>query len=218
MNRGGGRLGRRTFLALGVSAGLAGCVGGGGGSPNDSTTAGQRTLEESTGGSTVAQDPSNTPATTGTVEGGWEPVQIDSDRDEPQATTTVGSGESLGGFTVWNDAETTRKIDISVRRRSSETSSFEESYRLESDAYVGIDISTAGDYVVSVGLADDDPEDIEFTVDDCNEQGLSVAVRSSGKVEWSSTSTLVACMTATLTGGRYTSTHETPSEGSATTR
>ncbi|EMA39251.1 hypothetical protein [Halococcus hamelinensis] len=218
MNRGGGRLGRRTFLALGVSTSLAGCVGGGGGSSNDSTTAGQRTLEESTEGSTVAQAPSNTPATTGTVDGGWEPVRIDSDRDEPRATAIVGSGESLGGFTVWNDAETTRKIDISVRRRITETPSFEGSYRLESDAYVGIDISTAGDYVVSVGLADDDPERIEFTVDDCNEQGLSVAVRSSGKVEWSGISTMMACMTATLTGGRYTSTHGPPSEGSVTTR
>ena len=207
MDRGGGRLGRRGFLALGVSAGLAGCVGGGGGSSNDSTTARDRASSEST----VVQAPSSTPATTGTDGEGWEPVRIDSERNEPQTTATIGSGKSLGGFTVWNDAETTRAVAVSVRRRSSGTASFAETYRLESDAYVSIDISTAGDYLVSVGLANDDPEHIEFTVDDCNEQGLSVAVRSSGKGEWSGISTMMECVMVTLTD-------ENPLGGSTTAR
>jgi hypothetical protein len=173
--------GRRAFIALGVGVILGGCV------------------QDDTSG--------NRPETDSMITArGDVTIGIDSNKSEPQATETIGGGtsgrdqfEDDDTIFVWNDADTARRIDVIVEEKgTSGKPLFQETYRFEPDAYVTLDVSKSGEYVVSVGLDGETPETVDFAVDDCNDQSLFVTVAENGAVQSSSISTDMGCLTASM--------------------
>jgi hypothetical protein len=204
-------VGRRAFLALGSSAVLAGCVGGSdssGDSGNSTTMRERPATSRSTPSTTVpvtsptATSPASTTGSTdrrGTVA---ELVRTRSSRDEPQATARIGkpepSGDGSGTITIWNDAGTARAIRTTVSKHGG-GSVFRETYRLEPDAYVEIEVTETGTYTLGVGVSGDKPVTVDFTVDTCNSLGINVAIRGNGTVESTQISTAVGCPMVTTT-------------------
>ena len=205
--------GRRAFLALGAGVILGGCVQGGtpggGGAGQSTATQSESPSATADSGTITAAGTNRTEVTTNrpgagpmTTEGGDATIiGIDSNDSEPQATATVGSGtdegDSLGeqnGISVWNDADTARRITVAVEEeeRSGEPL-FQETSHFEPDAYVSIDVREPGEYAVSVGIEGEDPKIVDFPVDDCNAQSLFVTVTEDGTVESSAISTTRAC-------------------------
>lgn len=207
MGDGRPKTGRRAFLALGAGVLLAGCVRGGGGS-GDPTTTMSREPTSSSSASTTTSDQSSattseTPTTPGTEPGGMsdDPVEINSTRDQAQETATIGddpSGDGSGTITVWNDAGTTRTVRITISERGGKAL-LEETYRLDPDAYVEIEVTKAGRYALGVAVDGDEPATIDFRVDTCNSLGVNVAVQRDGTIESTQVSTLVGCRMPTTT-------------------
>lgn len=175
------RIGRRAFLALGAGVILGGCVQG--------DTSGNRPETDSM-----------------TTARGDVAIGIDSNKSEPQATETIGGGTSGRDqfddddtIFVWNDADTARRIAVAVEKKGTPGEPlFRKTYRLEPDAYITLDASKSGEYVVSVGIDGETPETVDFAVDDCNDQSLFVTVAENGAVQSSSISTAMGCLTASI--------------------
>ncbi len=202
---------RRAFLALGAGA-IGGCIQGdtpgGGGTGQATTTQSESSppaadsateTERTRTGATATSQPEVDSATTVRGDVG---IGIDSDRSEPQVTETISGASGRDQFDdedtifVWNDADTARRIAVAVEK--GETSGeplFQETYRFEPDAYVTLDVSKSGEYVVSVGPDGETPETVDFSVDDCNDQSLFVTVKPDGSVRSSGMGTAMGCMT-----------------------
>ncbi|EMA53159.1 hypothetical protein [Halococcus salifodinae] len=199
------KIGRRTVLSIGLSAILAGCVRGDGGSA-DPTTMRSR---ESSGSPEPTTTANRSPATTSDISTrGTEPdevsktfIQINSTRNRAQETATIGddsSGDGSGTIAVWNDAGTSRAVRTTVSERGG-NAVFEETFRLEPDAYAEIGVAKPEEYTLGVGVGGDEPTTIDFVVDTCNSLGVKVAVRRDGTVESTQISTLVGCATLLAT-------------------
>jgi hypothetical protein len=191
--------GRRAFIALGAGAILGGCVQGGtsGGSGTGKPTATQSESPRPTADSRTETD---SPAT----EDGNVTIGIGSEKNEPQTTEaiggTTGNVDDEDVIMVWNDAGTARQITVTVAERAaSGKPPLQETYRFEPDAYVTIDVQEAGEYVVTVSLDGDDPETVDFSADDCNDQSLFITVMEDGAVESNGMSTMMLCTTLTMT-------------------
>lgn len=194
MAGGRARVGRRGFLVLGAGALLSGCVQSGtpGGRETTQPTTTQRESSHPT-----ADD--ETEPTTGEQEGRTI-GGIGSDKNEPQATATIGGGE-VGNeppedtIQVWNNAETSRRITITIKEKGTAGEPlFRETYRFKPDTYVTIGVSKPGKYAVSVAVEDNEPTTIEFNVDDCNWQKLSITAMPNGSMKSTITSTLAKCV------------------------
>lgn len=221
---GHGTSGRRTFLALGAAAVLAGCLGGsgagsdGGNSSNSTTIQNHESTPSSSGPTTISDrtPTSSQPATasstttsgesTGETEQPHtddESVDIDSNDTFPQTTVGVAEGSpSTGGsatILVWNDAETARRIRASIATRNAGTSVLSRTYRIEADAYIEIGMTKPGAYSLDVGLDGDELTTIDFHIDTCNGERITVAIREDGTVNWERLSTAMGCSTVTET-------------------
>lgn len=206
------KTGRRAFLAFGVSAALAGCVRGSGGTgkSDDSTTMRDRPATSDSTASTSMPDESPTASTIAPTISGTDShettsgfVRINSSRSQPQTTVNVTdatlSTDGSATISVWNDAETARQIRVAITERNSGESVFRETYRLEADAYVELELTKPGKYTLDVGLDGNEPTTIDFLVDTCNSLGINVAIRGGGTVESTQTSTVVGCPIFTTT-------------------
>jgi hypothetical protein len=192
------KVGRRAFLALGAGV-TGGCI-------QDSAPGGNETTVPS-GDSPTRTDEraerteitaTNRPETdSATTVRGDVTIGIDSEKSEPQATATIGdadlSNDETDTIAVWNDAETARRITISVAKRESDTPLFRETYRFKPDGYVVIGVSNPSKYTVSVGVNGGAPTSSGFKTDDCNIQSLDVTVTPNGSVRAVGTSTMMKC-------------------------
>jgi|GEM_PF-6275076 len=210
------KTGRRTFLVLGVSAALAGCTqassGGNSGTsttmrdeePTSGSPAPTTTPDRTSTGSSkpTATSKATTPETTTTGETerdgtDADSVEINSNETFPQTTARVtDSDPSTDGsatILVWNDAETTRRIRAAITERNSGVSVFRKTYPVEADAYIEIELTKPGKYTLGVGSDDGESATIEFFVDTCNSERITVAIRGDGTVNWEWLSTAVGC-------------------------
>jgi hypothetical protein len=191
------RVGRRAFLALGAAA-IGGCV-------ESSVPVGRETTRTAaTSGESAdltadreTDQTENTVTNQSTTPIG-KTIGIDSDRSEPQATATIGdddlSGDETDTITVWNNAETARRITVAIReQKTAGALLFRETYRFKPDAYVVIGLSNPGKYVVSVAVDGEKPTTTEFTTDDCNVQSWDITVMPNGLVRAIGTSTMMEC-------------------------
>lgn len=137
-------------------------------------------------------------------------------------TDSVGSIDSIQ---IWNDNTDTRPIEITVEVSDQPANPLEQetyqkdspknpildgTYTVDPDAYITVQLLKPGDYVVSVGVADQQmAKNINYATDNCNMQSLSIGVVLDESVEYSSMSTSMACMsvntvtTGTPTMGKY---------------
>lgn len=216
------KTGRRTFLALGASAVLAGCTqtssGGNSGTsttmrdeePTSSSPAPTTTPDRTSTSSSkpTATSKATTPEATttwGTERGGTNDGfdEIHSNETFPRTTTRITasdpSADGSAKIFVWNDAETVRQIRVAITDRNAETSVLQRTYRIEADAYVEIEVTRPGAYTLDVGLDGDEPTTIDFPIDTCNSLRINVAIREDGTVNSSWLSTAVGCATVVTT-------------------
>jgi hypothetical protein len=208
------RVGRRAFIALGAGV-IGGCVqggtpgGGGTGQATDTRSEVSPPTADSmteTGRTQAEATATNRPGTdSAATENGNVTIGIGSERSEPQTTETIGgtTGNEVDdedAIMVWNDAETARRISVIVEEKAaSGEPSLRETYRFKPDSYITIGVQEAGEYAVTVGLDGGNPETIDFSADDCNDQSLFVTVTEDGAVKSNGMSTLVACATVQMT-------------------
>jgi hypothetical protein len=200
------RVGRRAFIALGAGA-IGGCVQGGtpGGGKTGQATDTQSESSPPTADSTTGTERTRTEPTTDrsetdspATEDGNVTIGIDSERSEPQATATVGNGTTgdEDGITVWNDADTARRISVTVEKKAASGEPLlRETYQFEPDAYITVDVLEAGEYTITVGLDGEESKTVDFSVDDCNDQSLYVTVADDGTIRSSGMSTMAMCAT-----------------------
>lgn len=199
---------RRAFLALGAGAILGGCVQGGapGGGGTGEATATRSESPTAMANSRTETTPTNRPETEPTnADPGSVIIGINSNKSEPQTTETIGDGttgdefDDEDGIMVWNDADTVRRISVTVEQEAASGGPLlRETYRFEPDAYITIDVLEAGEYAVTVGIVGDDPETVGFAVDDCNDQSLFITVTEDGAIQSNGISTMQACNMVTV--------------------
>jgi hypothetical protein len=182
---------RREFLQRGggltAAVGLAGCLG------DDP-------------GATIPEDGEDATETTDdgreTDEGADDEFSgIESAYDEPFQTIPLDDRNEVAfpennrphDLRVWNAADSVR--DVSLRVARDDEVVLDRTVEFAADAFLFVVMNEPAEYVVSVGLADDEPTTFEVSRDsfDCNESATNVGVITDGSVETSEISTLVAC-------------------------
>lgn len=213
---------RRAYLggvAGAVASVCAGCVGGSGTSdapaqgPNeDDTTAPEPTTRRPTT-TTEPTDAEGSRSAETDLNGETPPTASGTPDDElfvpPSNTTTqkviaLGNGETItemadgaDSITVSNLDTDPRAIEVSIATESTpDDPLYHEEITFEPNAAVSFQVTEPATYRVVVSTtARPDTEPITFETDDCNDQSLSVGVRSDGSIESIATSTMMECVT-----------------------
>lgn len=194
---------RRAFLALGAGTLLSGCVQGnapGGRETVQPTEPPDELHSPAADGETKTAGTNRTETKPTTTDRVGKTFGIGSNKNEPQATATIGgtigSEPPEDSILVWNNADTARRITVTVaEKEASGEPLFQETYRFKSDAYIEIGVSNPGEYVVSVAVGGDEPTNVDFTADDCNYQNLYITIMPNRGVRSSKVSTMKACAT-----------------------
>ena len=131
---------------------------------------------------------------------------------------SIGSTDSIQ---IWNNSKDIRSIEIIIEvsdrpadpleqetyvKDSPKNPILVETYTINPDAYMTVQLLKPGDYVVSVGVTGRQTiEKINYTTDNCNMQSLSIGIMPDESVKYFSISTEMACMSVnTVTTGTIT--------------
>lgn len=187
---------RRTFLqrtgGLATLAGLAGCLG----TTSDAPPGDDAETDETTTG--AADDATTTKRFSG----------VQSDRDEPFRTISVGSRDAVAfpdnnrprGLRVWNADDEARDIGLQISRDAEIL--VDRTIEFPADAYLEATLNEPADYSVSVGPADGNSTTfgVERASFGCNSAGTDMGVMPDGRVETMSMSTAMGCPRPTVAG------------------
>lgn len=163
-------------------------------------------------GSAVGQDNQSTQSTETTTRqtttADEEFAGIDSERDQPFATISVGSREAVENpennqphaIRVWNDSDSSRSIGLRlVRDGDDESALVDRVVEFPPDGYLMLDLLEPADYTLAVrpdeetGSQDGETIQIPRSQFDCNDSRTDVAVMTDGAVKFETITTEIGC-------------------------
>jgi hypothetical protein len=142
-------------------------------------------------------------------------ISVNSTDVVEQDTSSRFSEDSADSIQIWNNSTDARPITITIEvtdrptnplyqetyvEKSPENPILNKTYTINPDAYIIIRLLKPGDYVVGVGVPNQDTvPSIKYTTDNCNMQSLSIGVMPDGSVDYFSMSTMRGCMVINTT-------------------